>query len=1124
MLIRKTFMATLAATSLFMAGLNSAPALAADPTCTITITQSGSQVDGTNNADVICINADNVTVNALGSNDTIVDNGNNNTIYMGDGNDVFVPGTGTGSTIDAGAGDDTVTGTPGTDTITGGEGDDTLIGGAGDDTISGGNGNDRLEGDAGADTISGDAGTDNLDGGDGTDTLNGGAGDDTLIGGAANDNLNGGDGADNLEGDAGNDNIFGEAGTDTLQGNAGDDLLAGGADIDSLNGGAGLNTCDYNSGESLTQTCKYDDAPPVVSALVFDKLQIDVGSSSQQVNFSFNASDATGVSSVDVQCFEPKSSQFFSAHVDIRQSGFNAYSTLNGASISSVDSIEGNAQNFTAGFHVTFPTGSKPGVYSCQTFAVDQLTNRDPSYLTTNAAITVVRSGSGFDDAPPVVSALVFDKLQIDVGSSSQQVNFSFNASDATGVSSVDVQCFEPKSSQFFSAHVDIRQSGFNAYSTLNGASISSVDSIEGNAQNFTAGFHVTFPTGSKPGVYSCQTFAVDQLTNRDPSYLTTNASVTLSRTPAGQPSAPASLGFQPNGFAAGTLSWSAPSNLGNPSLTGYVVQYSSDGSTWQDLKNGATSATSLPVSNLKADTDYWFRVRGENGGTVGQDTTFMNLSWSSIKIHTQAQTVAAAPTALKITNVDVGSAALSWSAPSTDGGSAITDFKVETSRDGGTTWVEVKKQAPSTSLSLGLTGLAPGTAYKVRVSAINSVGASDFLTGDFKTTGSVPGKVLNVTASNVASSTLTLNWNLPATNGGVAISDYKLEVSGNNGATWTTITHDPLLVRSFNVNTLTKNKAYLFRVSAINAIGTGAASDVLKVTTLAGVPAAPTALTTPSITTIGASLGWTAPTDNGGANITDYKVEISRDGNTWTTVPRTASTSRSQNITGLAPGTTYQVKVSALNTAGFSQALTGSFKTVATTPSAISNLAASKITGTGLSLTWNLPATNGGSDLTDYSVLVSSNGTSFTAISHTASNLLAFAVTNLSAGTKYWFKVAAVNAKGLSPYSDPITVVTVGNAPAAPTSLTVTNVAGSQIKLGWKAATVTGGSPVRDYKIEYSSDNGKTWLTVSKTASTSTTFTTTNLKAATTYLFRISALNDVGYSTPSANLKVVTK
>ena len=979
MLLRKTFMAALAATSLFLAGLNAAPALAVNPTCTITIARSGSQVDGTNNADVICINADSVTVNALGGNDTIVDNGNNNTIYMGDGNDVFVPGNGNGGTVDAGAGDDTVTGTPGADEITGGEGDDTLIGGASDDTISGGNGNDRLEGDAGADTISGDAGTDNLDGGDGTDSLNGGAGDDTLIGGAANDNLNGGDGADNLEGDAGNDNIFGEAGTDTLQGNAGDDLLAGGADIDSLNGGAGLNMCDYTSGEPLTQTCKYDDSAPVASALTIDKAQVDSGSSAQLITVSGEVSDPSGVSLAVVQCELPTT--YSALFID-----GTLHAMIQGNTTDASSRVTGSPQDLSFSFTFQVPLGTTPGTFGC-------------------------RYGNLMD---------------------------SFN-----------------------------------------------------NSRSGPAGTAVSF---------------------------------VVQRTPAGQPSTPTSFAFQANGFAAGTLSWSAPSNLGNPSLTGYVAQYSSDGSTWQDLKNGATSATSLPVSNLKADTDYWFRVRGENGGTAGQDTTFMNLSWSSIKIHTQAQTVAAAPTALKITGVDVGSASLTWSAPSIDGGSAITDFKVETSRDGGTTWAEVKKQAPSTSLSLGLTGLAPGTAYKVRVSAINGVGASDFLTGSFKTTGSVPGKVLNVTASNVASSTLTLNWNLPATNGGVALSDYKLEVSGNNGATWTTITHDPLLVRSFNVTNLTKNKAYQFRVSAINAIGTGAASDVLKVTTLASVPAAPTTLTTPSITTTGASLGWTAPTDNGGANITDYKVEISRDGNTWTTVPRTPSTSRSQNITGLAPGTTYQVKVSALNSAGFSLALAGSFKTDATTPSAISNLAASKITGTGLSLTWNLPATNGGSDLTDYSVLVSSNGTSFTTISHTASNKLSFAVTNLAAGTKYWFKVAAVNAKGLSPYSDPITVVTVGNAPAAPTSLTVTNVAGSQIKLGWKAATVTGGSPVRDYKIEYSNDSGKTWLTVSKSASTSTTFTTTNLKAATTYLFRISALNDVGYSTPSANLKVVTK
>ena len=64
--------------------------------------------------------------------------------------------------------------------------------------------------------------------------------------------------------------------------------------------------------------------------------------------------------------------------------------------------------------------------------------------------------------------------------------------------------------------------------------------------------------------------------------------------------------------------------------------------------------------------------------------------------------------------------------------------------------------------------------------------------------------------------------------------------------------------------------------------------------------------------------LSWSAPTDDGGANITGYKIEVSTDGSSWSNlVADTGSTSTSYSHTGLAAGSTRHYRVSAINSAG---------------------------------------------------------------------------------------------------------------------------------------------------------------------------------------------------------------
>lgn len=64
----------------------------------------------------------------------------------------------------------------------------------------------------------------------------------------------------------------------------------------------------------------------------------------------------------------------------------------------------------------------------------------------------------------------------------------------------------------------------------------------------------------------------------------------------------------------------------------------------------------------------------------------------------------------------------LSWTAPSNDGGSPITDYTIEYSDNGGSTWSEYT-HTPSAATSASVSGLQPGTTYSFRVMAINSAG-----------------------------------------------------------------------------------------------------------------------------------------------------------------------------------------------------------------------------------------------------------------------------------------------------------------------------------------------------------------------------------------------------------------
>ena len=111
--------------------------------------------------------------------------------------------------------------------------------------------------------------------------------------------------------------------------------------------------------------------------------------------------------------------------------------------------------------------------------------------------------------------------------------------------------------------------------------------------------------------------------------------------------------------------------------------------------------------------------------------------------------------------------------------------------------------------------------------------------------------------------------------------------------------------------------------VEARDSNGLGRTEDLFKVTVIASeeVAEAPGAVTGLTATADGQTqidLSWDAPSDDGGADITGYRIEVSPDGATWDVlVADTGTTATSHSDMTPTAGSTRHYRVSAINSAG---------------------------------------------------------------------------------------------------------------------------------------------------------------------------------------------------------------
>ena len=1088
--------------------------------------------------------------------DVIYGDAGEDTVYGGSGADQIYGGTGSDN-LQGESGDDKIQGEAGDDDINGGWGADTLRGDAGNDTLLGGYANDMLYGSDGYDYLQGDTGADYLYGEAGTDQLAGGDGDDIIAGGDGTDTLEGGWGINLCDYSTGEikgktckyddiapvivsatwDKASYETGTaDVTIGldvhltdevavraiwvQCGNDVIGMGYNWTGFQkdvttkltrvipkgykpgvydcyawGYDQVNNFFYKQVASLQLTRKvgdWDDDAPVVESSAWNPYSYEVGHYSQTGYLELHLTDRTGINNISLQCD------------DLWAWAYNLGTNLDNPTLAS---HSGTIKDFYGTMKLNIPYGHKPGEFQCNMWIYDLKNNLRYQQV---APLIITRDEGNWDEAAPVVEASSWNQDIYDAGQTAQNALLSLHITDQSGIRSLYVSCGSVVWTPLWDMNLDNLRNN------------PAIASVQGTQQDLYITFSNTILLGQYPGKYPCYVWGNDTFNNGfwheiDP--------LMIWRTPPGMPNEPTNLAYELTTASAGTLSWTPPSVLGNPALKDYVVQYSLDaGATWKTIKDGYSTTPRLPISNLKDDTDYLFRVRGENGGAIDEATNqFMELAWATLSVHTPSAVAPQAPTDLAFTNVTKNSFQMNWKTPVDDGGANISNFTVELSRDGGNTWVSAK-ETDSTSQQFTVLGAAPGTNYQVRISAINKAGASTYLTGSTKTLTTNASKPQNLRLYSQANGIAVLNWDLPATNGGTGISDYKVEVT--SGTTWTTINHAASNSLSFTVTGLKKGVNYRVRVTAYTSIGYGDSSDILSFIADTSAPSIPLNLAIGSITKSTAVVTWATPADTGGLPVIDYVVETSVDnGMTWLPVNHKASNSTKMTLSNLTGATNYLVRVSAKNATGVSESATEAFSTIAGTPGAPRNLTATAPWPGLVSLSWVTPTWDNGAAITDYQVEASSDGgAKWTIISHDPFVGEGFNVSGLKAGTTYSFRVSAVNVYGAGDPSAVVQVTTEGSAPAAPTALKATTKTTTSVTLSWTAAKVVGGSPVREYIVQYSKNGGVTWIKVNAVTFKSTSITVKGFKSKTAYRFRVMARNDVGTSVASNVIVVATK
>ncbi|XP_075992057.1 miles to go isoform X2 [Anticarsia gemmatalis] len=491
----------------------------------------------------------------------------------------------------------------------------------------------------------------------------------------------------------------------------------------------------------------------------------------------------------------------------------------------------------------------------------------------------------------------------------------------------------------------------------------------------------------------------------------------------------------------------------------------------------------SYRCTGLRRATDYRFRLRCET--TYGQGPWSTEVTFRTVS---ERPGPPGRPTARG--RIHSRAVRLRWDPPVDDGGATVECYTLELDAGEG---YRAAYRGPEREAHCDR--LQPGTPYRARVRCANEAGDGEWSATETVTTEAACPGVCGApeSAAEPRATLLALRWRPPDCTGGAPLTEYRVEVAEEGGATRLAYQG---LDSECTVRDLTPGRDYRVWVTACNRVGAGPASPTLAFKTAAAVPDAPDVPVARLEGARAARLEWTAPRDNG-APVLDYRLEMSATNvdDAFAEVYRGVETNCL--VGRLTPFSPYFFRVCATNAAGRgSWSGVRDLLTPRAPPAAPAGLR-HEATADSLRLHWRAPASHG-AEVLKYRVEV--DDAEYDTDGPTPERL----VEGLAPDTVYRVRVAAFNELGLGEWSEEARAAT-RPPPPAPPRLRCAAAAHNCLRLEWAAA----GGEGAQYCVEMRSFEARDFRPVYRGSARSCKVK--KLREATTYAFRIRASDERG-------------
>ena len=462
-----------------------------------------------------------------------------------------------------------------------------------------------------------------------------------------------------------------------------------------------------------------------------------------------------------------------------------------------------------------------------------------------------------------------------------------------------------------------------------------------------------------------------------------------------------------PSSFTAGLVTFTH-AGIALSANTNYVVvikQHGTGSVTLDSTTDGGEDVFAFPGWSIK-DKFYW-----NNSGTW----TVKSGSNEALRIQLRGSRLSAPPTNLTVTLSDGCYVTMDWSAPASNGGTAITRY--ENRRRVGNRPFHDWQQDLGNPLTTELSGsFTCGVSYTYQFRAVTADGPGLHAEITFTPRRSESPFAPRDLAAAGGFQRVALSWETPpATFNRIDYYQVRYQSGAHPYTAWTRIPNSNYQTTRHTVTGLADETTYVIQIRAVNSEGGGASAQRGATTQALPVDAPSGFGVTAGIRKV--DLAWTAAAAT--VAVEAYQYRLSTDGgdtwNPWTDISGSDATTTRHTVSRLANGTGYTVALRIRSGTARSAAASQS----ATTPDVPSapELRARPGDRRSITLTWT-KRYDGGRAITKYQYRRTRGSPGFTlwaTIPGSGANTTGYTHSDglSDEGRKYTFEVRAVNAVG---------------------------------------------------------------------------------------------------------------